>query len=1309
MKKLIFCLICFLSIFFSKSQNFYFNCSGTSSSHIGSLNNPFTEINMSLIADPNSKYIFSIIGAQICDFPSNYSEFSGNLEMFGDPSQGNGLKFNITSQMFLRNSSLLSFYNMTIEFQNSGDFFFYLAEQSSINFSGCNINFLNENLKILNAQTQGIISFIDTFISMDIGNEICQLIFGYSNSLILKNLTCSGLIFSCPFISIMDVSFFNFLNSQIESNVFSSSFLVFSNANNLNPFESMIFENLTFFNNTKNQNASYFAFFTIDNNNQPLEITNLNVYENSFFDLIIQLNNTGTLNMSEINVIENYNIGQYFSFSTCLTIFLSNFSLNFNSGNQNTNSYGTFLSFSIILSGIFENFTILNNTSFGQISGMIIIQSDYLFPLYENNRGIVMKHFFFANNNAFFSLDNTPDLEGGFLYVKGPTNLTIECSNFINNQVENAGNTIINYIYVTSSYQQYFMALIFINCSFNGNMASNSVNGINFPGEQISIYNSSFENQQGGDYGIFYLNSYNAIFVNNTFKNCFGTIGSIFYIFLNLQDSFYYFENVIFMNNLGTKSSVFLTTIYPFNMTYLNCYFSNNSVTKQGGVFFIKYSDGTSLTHIFSLLQSFFENNYASVSGGVGEMWQLGGQVNMFDCVFLNNTSSQGGVFDLNQEITTNDSLVNCLFVDNTAYSQAAVFNILCAMFYDNDSNYYYNQAEVAAIYFVSSYCAVTLQGSKIYQSSIGSLGNIVLVAKPIVNINDLYIYDSQASACAGLSFSGLVTLVVDGLSFFNNYAYRGTLFYSSSLLTTASLSNIVSVNNSATIGLSSFSFTTVIFMNMHFEQSSSVIFVIQYASITLLNILIEDHQCSLNQVGCFVNIISKSSINMTNITCYNVISLESLGIIYSSSSTISLYDSYFYNATVASVADIVYAEISQIFIKRTMIKYYKNSAFNLIQNSAFSFEDCICSNLNLVSLACLNISDTNNILISNSFFSNISCSVIYFSNDLDFLQTSSQNGLDIPLINNCSFSANRNTEISNNLNGGTIFVENSHINISNCTFFNNTAEIGGALLLSSIDVINVFFLKWFIEGNTFINNTALSSGGGAIFWDYNLPIIENNLYKYNAANFGINIATYPYRLNLTMNNSNWNLFELIMKNFSSGDLFPSQFLNFALLDYYNQTITSTYGCQQDTNAAIMFKDIYNIIYQPYEESSNVEMRVILGTSIVEFDAGFFNFNDLTLIALPNNTHTLTISTNLIQNFNASMILNQKENDQIINNSYFYVFNISICECQQGEIFNEATNICQSCSYGDYSLNINVSLQIRFFFFCSIFIYFFNI
>ena len=88
--------------------------------------------------------------------------------------------------------------------------------------------------------------------------------------------------------------------------------------------------------------------------------------------------------------------------------------------------------------------------------------------------------------------------------------------------------------------------------------------------------------------------------------------------------------------------------------------------------------------------------------------------------------------------------------------------------------------------------------------------------------------------------------------------------------------------------------------------------------------------------------------------------------------------------------------------------------------------------------------------------------------------------------IYNCNF------DLNNNQNGGAIYAPNSHININNSTFNNNTAlDNGGAIYGLSSDVNN----------SKFIYNRGLSGNGGAIYLE-NSSIIKTSIFKNNHSDF---------------------------------------------------------------------------------------------------------------------------------------------------------------------------------------------------------------
>ena len=63
-------------------------------------------------------------------------------------------------------------------------------------------------------------------------------------------------------------------------------------------------------------------------------------------------------------------------------------------------------------------------------------------------------------------------------------------------------------------------------------------------------------------------------------------------------------------------------------------------------------------------------------------------------------------------------------------------------------------------------------------------------------------------------------------------------------------------------------------------------------------------------------------------------------------------------------------------------------------------------------------------------------------------------------------------------------------------------------------------YCEYYIDSNTFINNTAHISGG-AIKWDDVLPYnLTTNIFDQNSAVYGTDIASYPIKLEMIDNES---------------------------------------------------------------------------------------------------------------------------------------------------------------------------------------------
>ncbi len=134
--------------------------------------------------------------------------------------------------------------------------------------------------------------------------------------------------------------------------------------------------------------------------------------------------------------------------------------------------------------------------------------------------------------------------------------------------------------------------------------------------------------------------------------------------------------------------------------------------------------------------------------------------------------------------------------------------------------------------------------------------------------------------------------------------------------------------------------------------------------------------------------------------------------------------------------------------------------------------------------------------------------------------------------ISHSIFRNNMATE-GDNPSGGAIALWNASPEIHSCTFYENTAKYGGAILCYSISDAE-------ISGNLFYNNTAEGEGGAIQIWGNSKPMIINNTFSLNnAGNFGGAVDVFSFSNPVFINNIFWgNTAPVIGKqiSISSGD-----------------------------------------------------------------------------------------------------------------------------------------------------------------------------
>lgn len=849
---------------------------------------------------------------------------------------------------------------------------------------------------------------------------------------------------------------------------------------------------------------------------------------------------------------------------------------------------------------------------------------------------------------------------------------------FLSNEAKNGGNPCVNYIESQSNLIQ--SNLFISNSSFSFNKAELYSSCIIFSGDYLEIKTVTFFYNIGKSFGVLYLNTYQGYLDNIIFRNCIAPIGSTIMLVLILKDTNILFNKIFLIENSGDKALFYLFTLYPFNCTIKNSYFNKNNVKGQGGVFYVKYIDGDSERFLLYILKSFFSHNYAKGSGGVGEFWSIGGYVEIYKTIFINNSASEGGAFNINSDIITLVYIHNSIFVSNKAKTQGGVFNVLLANFTLYDSEFYYNQCDFGSIFVTCAYTNSIVNNISIKNSYNNQLGNIVFFAKSTNELSNIIISNSTSISCAGIVISGLTLTNLNNIIFFNNTAEKSTLILVSNCFNVININNIFGSFNKALVSnLISFVFSLGLVSNVFINNSIGTGIYCDQSIINLSIVYYTNHFCLKYQKGCFLDIEGNSIFTVESVKLKNVSSNEPNGIIFIIASKSEFQQCIFDSIKTIAQADVLFSEMSNIFLKNFYIINFINSAIFVNYNKDVEILSLYCENPNLFSHACINITNTNKIKINHSMFFYISeTSVIIYDNMINFNNNTH-------LIENCLFYHNKIK-----LNGGGLLLMNINFNLKICFFVNNKGNKGGALYLSS--KININF-NHNLNNCTFINNLAYLAGG-AIFWDFNIPLINLNVFENNFAKYGNNIASTPVKLR-----PNHSAIEI--KNIISGSYLINNTLNLSLFDYYNNKVI-----ELDSNeipiATLNFINIYNNKLNNYKSSINQNYKSIVGTNLADFYSGDFVFPKIIVLALPDNIHTMAIfSSNIIQN-NKSLINDFSVNDVFIENNYYFVFNVSFRYCPLGYIFNNQINSCRECGYGEYSIsllvnNIKIFLYLIFF------------
>lgn len=231
---------------------------------------------------------------------------------------------------------------------------------------------------------------------------------------------------------------------------------------------------------------------------------------------------------------------------------------------------------------------------------------------------------------------------------------------------------------------------------------------------------------------------------------------------------------------------------------------------------------------------------------------------------------------------------------------------------------------------------------------------------------------------------------------------------------------------------------------------------------------------------------------------------------------------------------------------------------------------------------------------------------------------------------------------------GGGLLLENSNVTAFNLTFLNTTAIDGGGLFYSCLGA-SLWTLN--LSNLNFINTKAVSSGG-AIKYDVYRPILANNIFINNTAEYGPTIASYAVKIKIKDSTDDLMNFSNVGSGIQSDVIFT-----LALYDYDEQIMNL------DSSSQILIKTL----------DSEGELA---GTTSVTIKNGEAFLNDVTFIANPGTTNVnYKVSSTGINN---EVVVKQfgstfTQNDIIVSFRF----------CKPGEI--EENNKWRAWSAGTYS------------------------
>ena len=228
-----------------------------------------------------------------------------------------------------------------------------------------------------------------------------------------------------------------------------------------------------------------------------------------------------------------------------------------------------------------------------------------------------------------------------------------------------------------------------------------------------------------------------------------------------------------------------------------------------------------------------------------------------------------------------------------------------------------------------------------------------------------------------------------------------------------------------------------------------------------------------------------------------------------------------------------------------------------------------------------------------------------------------------------------------------------SKVSIASTVFINNSAVNGGAI---AFECTSLILCDLHLNKSTFMSNYA-SSQGGAIYYNYNRPVITNCIFSNNTAEYGPNFASYAVKIRMINSTSA----SIMIDSMVSGMQYD-QAVKLSLIDYDNQTM--------------LLNNVNQITINPVNKTSTL----MKGTNTALLRNGVSSFSNLIVNTQPGRSNVqFQASSKAIDAAKVNEVYGYADNNLISANFRF---------CKPGEV-QLVDDTWSVWAPGTYSLNWN--------------------